>query len=455
MKRLIAPAIIVVALVCFAILLLSTAGHKPSIQTLPDGSLLKLVSVSYSTNHSYHGALTMVTGWRKAIARILPKTSLARLGWTMTGGPSMTVFGLGEGSSNLAVFTYCQEATNSSFLYTRVQVFDDLGNTFDDGGARGTLDMRDNRQSIRVDCWNLSAFPRRSATVGLRYFLSSGRNKPWSQVAEFSIPNPAPGKYPNWSPEPTPATKTDGGLTVTLQSLTSGLSKIDPTRPVATNEVAVTEAVLHVTQTGRTNHSWRPKEVQTSDATGNKWKPLPYQVKTTHTDDSDTFTFDGALWPGESAWKLRFEFSRDDEYDPDEICAFSGIIVPGASQVIMLGDSTNVAGSELRLVAISGETAEQPGNLKWSTARKHTNLSIRVEPLPSDRRLTLVRITDETGREATIRRQPDYRSPEQVYAFKVPEGAKQLTATFALHKSCFVEFLARPKFPLTGPAAAK
>jgi hypothetical protein len=437
---------LVLALAGFAFFVLTGHGTQfTTVQTLPDGSLLRLEEMKLSQGgHSFSSK--GVTGWRLKAVGVLPRNWTSRLGWLPMGG-SLSIGGWGlVMGTNLGMFTVYESKGKRAqgFTYTRLVVFDEQGNTFDGGTSMGTLGTSDGTLTLRIDGWVPPAFPRRGKTLGLRYFENKG--KEWKQVAEFRAPNPASGNYPTWVAEPLPATKIDGDLSVTLENLKSGLSKPDHTRPAGSNEIAVTEATLRVTQAGRANDAWRPEAVEISDATGNHWKPYPHVVSVKHESDEDFFSFDGALWPGEAAWKMRFEFSRVADFEPDEICTFSEIIVPGTTQIITLDKTTNVAGSKLQLMAISGVDAEQPGSLKWVTVKKRVNISIRVNPIPPDRRLSLLKVTDEAGREAEITREPDWNSAERVYGFQIPEGAKQLSFTFAFHKSRFVEFLARPEF---------
>jgi hypothetical protein len=411
---------------------------------LPDGSLLQLISISFTNGpHYYKGK--GVTGWREKLAIMLPRPALGLLGWSLSGG-SMTIDGRANGT-NLAAFTICQMADKNNFQFfanTHLQVFDDLGNTFDGGAAMGTMGSFGGRNSYRVDGWTPPAFPRRGRTIGFRYFEKI--NETWQPVAEFVFPNPAVENYPTWTPEAIPATKSDGDLSVTLERLQSGLSKADWARAAASNEVAVTEATFHLTQAGHAANDWRPVSVNISDATGNDWLANAYYVTVKHEADSDSPAFDGALWPGEAAWKLRCEFSRVTNFAPEEIFTFSNIPMPGATDVNLLDNSTNIAGTKLQLVAITGESAEQPGNLKWSTVKKYVNISVRTDPSEWGKRLTLLKITDESGREAEVHRDYDWGGPERVYAFKPLDGAKEVSFTFAYHQSRFVEFLAKPEF---------
>lgn len=435
---------LLLALGDFAFLLLTQNKTRyQTMQQLPDGSWLRLDGVQLSTN-SFSFYAKAADGWRGKLMRFLPRTWTGRWGWTSLGGSLTTsAWGMVQGT-NVGMFTVYESVSNNStgFTYTRLEVFDDMGNTFIGGNAMGTLGSSDGKHELRVDAWVPQAFPRRGKTLGLRYFDRKGDG--WQPVAEFVVPNPMPGKYPIWTAETMPSVKNDGDLSVMLESLKSGLSKVDNTRAAGSNEIAITEAVLRSTQQGKATNAWRPVAVEIQDATGNHWKPYPHVVSVERDGDKDHFSFNGALWPGEAAWKMKFEFSRVADFSPEETCTFNGILVPGATQVIDLGNTANIGNTRLTLKAISGTKAEQPGNLKWSTVKDRVNISVALDPVTPGQRLTLLKVTDENGDDVRFSRDDDWGSPERICVLRVPEGAKQLSLTFALHKSRYVEFLAKP-----------
>jgi hypothetical protein len=438
--KLIFISAVVIALGCFTAFLLfrtdtpASTVQRLAIQRLPDGSFFQLGSVSFTNgNLSY---------FARPVER-LPKSWTARLGWLRKGG-GLTIGGSAQ-ATNLGWFTIFQDTTNRNYTAIRAVVSDEEENAFGAYEA-GALASYNPNEIIRVNAWMMQAFPRRGKTLNLRYYQFEPTASKWLPYATFSIPNPATGIYPKWSAEPMPATRSDGDLFATLKNLKSGLGKENPQSPAASNELAVTQAVFQLAETNHATNSWRPISVEISDATGNRWTPYAHVYSNQLEGDSDVFSFDSQLWPGESAWKLRFEFSRSADFDADEIFTFNGITVPGATQVITLDNSTNVAGSKLQLIAISGESAEQPGNLKWSTVKQRVNISVRVDPLPADRRLTLLKVTDDSGREAQVDDLPDWNLSERIYAFQAPVGASKLNFTFAFHKSRFAEFVVKPEF---------
>jgi len=446
-----ALAVVVIALV----VLTNSPTRFSKIQRLPDGSILRIVSISYGTKHNY---IYSPKAWQSFLARKVPYSWTAGLGSYIPGGGSVSQRSL-HGEANLAVFTICDQKSSTSFSgSSRVVVFDQQGNAFDACAGGGTVSFSDGIHHRTLQCWTLPAFPRRTKTLGLSFLELGGDGKTWQQVAEFKIQNPTSDAYPVWRAEPWPKTKTDGDLAVTLTDFKTAISWEEPMRAATNSEIAATRMTFHAQQTGRTNQVWRPKSIEISDATGNRWipNPGPFFISFNHERDVDQVTVKGALWPGEAAWKLRVEFSRTADFDPDELWTVHGIMVPGATQVIDLHNSNRVHGIALKLVAITGEKAEQPGSLKWVAEKGHPNISVRALPVPKDRRWSLVRAVDHRGTEVEVHPATDWGNGETVYGLTIQPGAKSLDCTFALHKSRWVEFLAKPEFvspksPTTAP----
>ncbi len=422
------------------VLLRNPAQPSSGFQRLPDGSWLKIGGVSYTNKPAFQNV--GIVGWRRELARILPSGVAARLGWTMSGGGIR--MGNLPGFTNLAVFTVCLPATNGSFSRVRLLVSDEEGNSCVVRYASGNMmSGTSSNQSLRVDAWMVPAFPRRGKTLDLHFFDFSPSDGQWKSAARFTIPNPLPGPYASWLPERLPASKSDGDLSVTLLSLKTGASSQD----FSTNDIAVTQAGFEVSESDHTNSPWKPMDVEIWDATGNHWIPTEF----TNRSRPNFVSFYDALWPGETAWKFRFEFARFSDFAPAELVHFNDLTAPSPSQTITLDRSTNIAGCKLQLIALTGDQVRQPGDLALSSVRDHSNISIRTDPKLPGYRLEVVRITDEIGREAEISPGIDLSRfglsmTERVYGFKMPEGAKTLNFTFAFHKSRFVEFIVRPEF---------
>jgi hypothetical protein len=95
-----------------------------------------------------------------------------------------------------------------------------------------------------------------------------------------------------------------------LTDFTTGLSGSEPARAAVENEGVVTHLAFDLEEKGRGNCPWQVKNVEISDATGNRWNATlsAFASKARPRGATETMNLYGNLWPGESAWKLRVEF---------------------------------------------------------------------------------------------------------------------------------------------------
>src|SRR5207302_5219763 len=106
--------------------------------------------------------------------------------------------------------------------------------------------------------WDFSAFPRRGKRLKFKMY---GRNNSdhWDLLAEFKMPNPAPGHYPNWSPMSLPATRQNGDLEVSLVELVSGTKVISY---MPKDKRPFTMATFKVAQKGQPTEEWLPDQMK-------------------------------------------------------------------------------------------------------------------------------------------------------------------------------------------------
>ena len=142
----------------------------------------------------------------------------------------------------------------------------------------------------------------------------------------------------------------------------------------------------------------------------------------------------------EPRFRLRVEFSRVAGFDESELWRTESMLLPGlgeAREAASVGGE--VDGARIRLHSLTAPGGVVPGGLgemwnRWSGDAKAYTLWVEGAPAGWERRLTLVRATDERGRAAEI--QAGLWSGEQ-YAFGLipPPGATRLDFTLALHRS--------------------
>jgi hypothetical protein len=179
----------------FAVLLVLSipTKHSRRSQRLPDGSSLKIVSISYGTNHSL--AWPHRKPWESFVVQHLPRSLTAWLGWESTSGS----VGMSPrpGETSIAIFTLQEpvksESVKSEFFHPRfkVSLCDEGGTVYESASGGGTIGGYRGKHRWKVFGWQFSKIPRDSRYLRLKFCEQSTDGGTPQQVAEFFIPNPA------------------------------------------------------------------------------------------------------------------------------------------------------------------------------------------------------------------------------------------------------------------------
>jgi hypothetical protein len=411
-------------------------------QTLADGSTLTLTHVELGTrfNYSYKSRSTRVDRWLRSV---LPDSFVNKLRLhPFSGEFGFPAF---DGATNLFLVTL-QEARSlqSGTVVGRVQVVADDGSIFD-GSFIGAV--AGGSQSDLI-AWRLYAFPRRSRELTLRFFYATPAST-WVKAAEMVIPNPACGSYPSWSPEPIPATRTNGDLVVTLTAFEAGAPQQDIANFLSPSWKGLpgTRATFAIRQTGKAVAPWQVRSLLLSDATGNRWRPgdLVSRIEP-GPEPRLSASMLGALWASELAWKLRVELSRTNDFAPEELLTMPSIPVPEPGEVLPLKQSHEINGMAVDVAFIAGADAELPPPYAWYRRHGQMNFALSVMKEVDDKRWDIVRVQDDRGRPVPFDESSYYRDyTDRVFGLMPAPDARSLTVTLAVHPSRFVEFLAKPK----------
>jgi hypothetical protein len=430
---------ILLVLLAIVIILAARTQGRPEPLKLPDGSLLTLEAVTYGSRHE----VVLGPWWVKVLRPVVPE------GWRhdLYHRFHCRVQSLTAPTPETLVFWTVRRGVQPPVisripLYNspRLVAFDEHGCEIEAAGY-ATRYFNGWGSSEAIEAWVLPVFPRRGKTVGLRAFMLSPEQK-WVHAFEWTVRNPTPGPHPVWQPHPLPLTARTGDLKVTLTGLTGGVKLADRGGWPAGGRV-LTRATFQVARGGRPANEWEPVGIQVSDASGNTWSSLGFPPPESRA--SKRIAIEGAPWRDEPAWKLRVEMARVTSFTPEELLTFRNLPVPRLDKPAHPNRTLTYHGLRLRLQTISGPFPPRPPPRK---ALFNTSLQLYLTP-PSDAvRLTLVRATDDRGRPLSVsrfgRRGKDGRHS---CGFDLPPGAKSLNLTFALQKSRFVEFLAKPSHP--------
>ena len=295
----------------------------------------------------------------------------------------------------------------------------------------------------------LGRFPRRSRSINIDIhpigpFVRSGNLT--NLIAKFTVPNRTHTNYPVWTASALPATVKTNGIEVSLVDfemlpLKKGTSLNNfrfgfsmPENVPGSNHVAL----RHISARSATGEFYDSAVAA---------QPAVSRGRTTYAN------LMGPLWEEEPAWIVTAEFWRTMDFPPDELWTVTGIALPGAKRTQELHLTTNIYGSEIEMMTITGG---------WSNTNDWTGKIARVpamlrvsSPIPAlETHLRLVEVRDDHGRpvnfemdEETLTtggRGATIRQSEKDYALEFPDDAKSVDVTLAYTKSFAVEFLAKP-----------
>lgn len=170
--------------------LTNSQSHSSPMQQLPDGSWLKIVSISYAPTYSYDMPRPRL--WQSFLLDHLLSSYSAHLGlWHGTGRVGGGSARAGE--TNLAAITVCKQATPTSLCSSaQMDVFDERTRKAGTAFAGATAANSDGTHQRRLAGWVLdSNVPNNTKRLILRFSELAAEGRTRQQVAEFVIPNPA------------------------------------------------------------------------------------------------------------------------------------------------------------------------------------------------------------------------------------------------------------------------
>lgn len=336
-----------------------------------------------------------------------------------------------------AFFSWQEGGKLAPVSAARVAVSDEHGNEYDPFSQHiifGT-DPVNGRQYFVHDS---PIFPRRDKKIHVR-LIGDG-----NLLTDFVVPNPAAGRYPNWTPQPLPVIQTNGNLEVSLNAF----------RSVHAEWKSRTECDFSFREQGQDTTAWQPCELEVSDATGNHWHPA--MELGSHAGHVEILS---ALWAGESAWKIRGEFKRVAGFSESELLEISGIEIPGPDDIVEPHTSYDKNGATVDLAGVTGRRQTNAG-----LGMQHRNLvnvenragcvtvALAGQILSRNRRLVFVRASDDQGRPAELVMSGEPHTVEDtrdpiLYSFvlRASPNAQALNLVIALTEPKFAEFVAKPE----------
>ena len=458
-------ALILVLAVAVAVPVLWKKQTLPQIVTLQNGQRYRYAGVTYGTNHVQP---TMVARVLNRMPLSLASLVQRKLGKHLDPINSFT------STEPLLVLWFQRLTTNAvpygQFLHDhfpakfadRNGVVAGFKSSDDPWGGRWENDhsIYDVLRLAHSAEWPVAAFglvaPRRSPTLQCVLFEYLPGGATCREAGRVSFSNPFYGRFPQWQPEPVPAAKLAGDLEVRLDKLMVGAygqmvvladgSRGLDYRPPKPGEDIWTAFDLSLKSTRGTNEAWQIESVDLSDATGNHIHATGH-FDSLIGDGAYRNAIKGALWPDESAWRLKLELKRKSGFSLAELVTFSNVplLRSGATKALCL---TNAGGSAQIVLT------ESLGGLDTPEFR------IQIPNGPDGVSLGFVQMTTDAGAEAnadeiTVARLNSAGFHDATGAYRCvrlarfPAGVGQASVrtvdiTWAVQKTRTVEFLVKP-----------
>jgi hypothetical protein len=433
--------VILFALVLAFVWLPKPVRSKPL--TLPDGSVVRIIAVTYGTNHVIGPPVWRLLAKLPTNLQGLLQRSpwmanrLAAVRTTRTTDPTMIV--------------WLQRATNNATAPSGSSSCDVCladGSGFSSGNS-AWLNWWLNPAEL-----HFSAVPRRDRIISINFFCHNpdGTVRP---CGSLPFANPVFGEFPQWQPESLPSTKRAGDVQVTLDKLSTGhdmttrsTSLVGGGKEVqfGTNRMERNRNVcfIHIASLSDTNQVWRMVGAELSDAMGNR---LASSSASWGDETEDFFAFEPGLWPGETAWKLKCEIRRTRGFAPDELLTFKDVPLGRLQATNRVGWMTNLNGVSVTLDYISRRTPWT--NDTWSSD-KMSDVHFVISGLTNDLLLDLLSARADVGTSLQFPSWSSSGSAKNYYIKNIPLEATNADFTFAVHRYRTVEFCVKPEVgPLT------
>lgn len=394
----------------------------PQSFTLKDGSQITIVGVTHGTNHFWSERTVF-----EHLKKFLPRSLRGNL------SPELK---FDSERPQLVLWTHWTGMMAASRL-PQVAIEDEQGiwsslnYLSEHSSSKGGL--------TKVSGIRLRTFPRHGTNFVLHFFENSS-NSQKKELAAIRMKTPQPLAVAAWKAEALPATKTDDDLSVTLNRVVANVDQNDSEKPVLSTEPwrARTLLELSVTHQGAPGTNWTVSQVACSDMGGNQDENT--SMSTFTQNNMRSVTINSILWPGQSPWKLRIELSRNAAFAADEILELKSI------PVILPTPGQRYVRQEGRLQGFHVEVYDADYYLQNPPDGPSRGYELRFKTTPplKDRRFTAVHVENERGQSYRTSGWSSSGNGEYSLSVVGTNAAKTLSATLAIHKSRYVDFIVKP-----------
>ncbi len=370
----------------FAFVLASRRAYLVK-QTLPDGTTLTLVAIKTGDKH-----FSPFSGASHHVAALLPARICA---WLKLQPPDQ-VRETYQSTSNYMSIWITQENTNGrSKKPIRLLIADDQDNF---GITDENYYSRNVSGALKPNVWfdglAVLSWPRRAETLRLQVYPQSDTK----MLAEFCVKNPQRARTPPWTAPPWPVTVRDGDLEFTLTSLWLKVG-------------------------------WDAREWKLWSDTRPRAGEIINQ-------------FDGPELPDGEAWRMTVEFSRLNGFAPHEQHTLTNVPLP---ETALTRPAASLAlGTNQLEVRWEPRTSKTEPLHFWAEVKPQKGGFFKRSSPMSDYRLTLVRATDNMGRNVPFENNGGGLNTTSE-KLSVPPDAVSLDLVFGYEPIRLITFQVRPE----------
>jgi hypothetical protein len=447
MRKMILAATAIILLLAVAglacwIFMAQKTRHLSSWTILPDGNSVRIVAVTYGTNHVVGTRVgqkvgNLPVGFQNILKRLLGHRATP-LQTVTTTTPELVVW--------IDYQTNSAGGPAPASLYYNPLLGD--GSNFISGDGPFMFGYF---SGPTVDSVRFNTFPRRDPILTLNLFHQNSQGAA-ALCASLPFANPLYRQYPEWQPETLPLTKRAGDLEVTLKSVETGHdnSMTSRSRPGGGQYVTFgtnrtdgrnyTVVDIKLRPLTNTNEAWHVAGIEISDATGNRAR----NGSMSWSGDAGTFSFTPSLWPGEKAWKLKLDLKRTAGFHPEELIEFKDVPLGELNRTSLVNRQTNSGGLTVALQSISRRAPFT--NSSWSSSQL-SEVKLTNSTLPAGTYLDLLSVVWNPGKTNNPE-SSSWSDTERTYGFReVPTKAQTADFVFVLQKSRILEFTVKPELP--------
>ena len=406
--------------------------------SLPDGSVVRILAVTYGTNHVVGRPLArfvarMPAAVQAGLLYLLGKRAALQFS-TTTSEPKLIIW-LGRATNNAA--------TPPASSYVTAFLADASG--FISGDHASIYGWWSNPEQMQF-----GVIPRRDPVIAVNFFYHSPTGGV-TRCGTLPFANPLYGNFPQWRPEPVPATRRAGDVAMTLEKVSTGHDQNSRVRADSNDRVShefgtnrvdgqnSTVCFIRLQSLIDSNQVWCVAGEEVSDATGNKARNTSLGWGSF---EEGYFSFEPGLWPSESAWKLRCEIKRVRGFDSGDTFVFRDIPFGSLGATNVISCATNFSGVSVILDHTirrapntnSSWSSEELSQVQFTTAGLTNGLHLDLLSARTDRGTNL-----DCGSWSSGDRQRTYNYRN------VPLEAKTVDFTFAVQRGRWVEFTVKPE----------